>query len=799
MGKLRVTKDEVAMNRILKLIPLLLIILSGSLSAKPLHELTLMDERQVTELWSYLETLEDVSGSLSVEAASDNQRWRNMANSTRSLGFTKNPHWFRFSVINNTGVTNWELHIDHQQLNLVDIYVQDGQGATIERRVSGMVIPVSERAIKSAGVVESFEIPKGEARQFYLRVKTEFALNPPMQFGSSIVLAQQRADKKAFLFLFLGVMLAMMIFNLSVGISSKDRSYFYYVVYLIASTGYILQINGYEFVWGIIESPSARQLSVTLLVPVVFFFALQFSMSFLNLNEHSDTLGFIGRIIQGSCGLLIFLALLSAMHLYTGLATLIALIMVAFVFTAGIVVLNNGRAYAVWYLVAWGAFALGMIGHVAMLNGLIGRSFLVEEGLKIGVALETIFLSFALAKRISSIRKKSLKARLDAEQNLQQIQTQLEKTKDLQIANMRANDDVLKLLGRELRTPVNSLTGGIDLLKDQPGIDPELARGLEQATQEISLEVENLNVLAALDETSNSLHVHTINLSKQISEWQNWLENRLVNSKANFHVYNQCDGHQYWKVDRNRLDQIVYNLVINTIRLSQGGDLELTIQIDEYDPRNAYLDIRIFDSSSSISSELKDEIFKLFRKGSQATGKVDNKLGLGLSLVVHLTRMLQGVVELNSDSGQGAEITVRLPIQRAVPVQVPDPRSNKINQSNDLILCVDDNPVNLKVLGAILKKWRFQPVLVEKAEDAINLLAKDEFKMILMDLQMPEMDGLEATRVIRQRGYSLPIVAVSANAGTEEREASYAVGMQGFLQKPYRPAELRQALHEYIK
>jgi len=202
-----------------------------------------------------------------------------------------------------------------------------------------------------------------------------------------------------------------------------------------------------------------------------------------------------------------------------------------------------------------------------------------------------------------------------------------------------------------------------------------------------------------------------------------------------------------------------------------------------------------------------DKLPHIFDKFTQADGSVSRKFGgtgLGLAITKKLVEMHDGSIAVESELGQGTQFTVTL--KCALSTEAAAPRDSETRSAaptspvNARILVVEDNQVNQKVVTAVLRKRGFEIELASDGREALTKLAHSDFDLILMDVQMPVLDGLEATRLIRQeeRWKALPIIAMTAHAMNGDRERCLEAGMTGYVSKPVHPAHLLQTIEEYL-
>ena len=251
--------------------------------------------------------------------------------------------------------------------------------------------------------------------------------------------------------------------------------------------------------------------------------------------------------------------------------------------------------------------------------------------------------------------------------------------------------------------------------------------------------------------------------------------------------------------DPTRIRQILLNLVDNAIKFTHHGVVELNASFDAADGEiNCQFAVR--DSGIGMSAETQARLFQAFSQADSSTTRRYGGTGLGLAVSSQLAALMGGKLTVESTPGQGSCFTLalRLPTTTLPPVELP---AQTTVQLQGRILVAEDHPVNQKVLAHQLRELGLQYGLADNGKQALDLLATEDFDLVLMDWQMPEMDGLEATRQIRQRPTALrhiPIIALTANANAGFREACLAAGANDCLSKPYSEAALAALLVQWL-
>lgn len=249
-------------------------------------------------------------------------------------------------------------------------------------------------------------------------------------------------------------------------------------------------------------------------------------------------------------------------------------------------------------------------------------------------------------------------------------------------------------------------------------------------------------------------------------------------------------------VDGVRLRQVLVNLVGNAVKFTDNGEVAVEVVRGV---RPDEIVFRVRDTGIGIAPEAVGHLFEPFAQADQSMARRYGGSGLGLAICKRLCAVLGGELSVESEPGRGATFRFAVVAESAVlpskePVVEPLPRFGA------RVLVVDDNQVNLRVATSLLERLGCTATAVGSGEAALETAARGEFDLVLMDIQMPQMDGLETTRRLRENGYlvGVPIVALTANAMRGDEETYLAAGMDGYLAKPVRIRELAGGLARHL-
>jgi two-component system, sensor histidine kinase len=362
----------------------------------------------------------------------------------------------------------------------------------------------------------------------------------------------------------------------------------------------------------------------------------------------------------------------------------------------------------------------------------------------------------------------------------------------------RVKSDFLAVMTHELRTPMNAMLGSAELLR-RTDLTLEQRSQLEALTQSGELLLTLLNDMLDMSRIeagafkTESIPVH---LPRMVEGLQNVWRPRAADNMLSLHVEVE-DGLPPWVMaDPTRMRQILFNLLSNAVKFTPAGAITLRFASSSEDGRD-WLVIEVEDTGPGITPDVAARLFQPFQQADVSTARRFGGSGLGLSICRGLCRSMGGEIHLRSEVGKGSTFKVRLPLQVAEPQADADDPDLDVSLDKVQVLVVEDNPANRRLIGALLQPLGLEVIMACNGREAVDLFKLDMFDVVLMDMHMPVLDGLEATREIRSLsgwGAQAPIIALTANSSESDRKKCFEAGMTAFMSKPIDP----RALHALI-
>jgi two-component system, sensor histidine kinase len=368
----------------------------------------------------------------------------------------------------------------------------------------------------------------------------------------------------------------------------------------------------------------------------------------------------------------------------------------------------------------------------------------------------------------------------------------------------QTKSDFLATISHEIRTPMNGIMGMLQVLQDSPLTgrqknQVEIAAGSADTLMRLLNDVLDFSKIE-----SGRLDFEAIPFAfpSAIEEVVALLLPRATEKQLQLAVRLEAGLPAHVVGDPIRLKQVLLNLTGNAIKFTERGRVEIAVTRLSANERTVQLRFSVRDTGIGMSAATQQKLFQLFTQGDSSMNRRFGGTGLGLAISQELVLRMGGRIVVQSEPGEGSEFSFELTLPRAQPPVRPIPvqRLAATQPLAGRLLVIEDDRVNQRVIELLLEKLGLECVIINNGEEGVAAATNEPWAAVLMDCQMPGMDGFEATRRIRQNlaGRPLPIIALTANAMAADRAACLAAGMDDFLAKPVRQDELQLCLERWL-
>lgn len=449
-----------------------------------------------------------------------------------------------------------------------------------------------------------------------------------------------------------------------------------------------------------------------------------------------------------------------------------------------------------------------LAGQTWYLNLLPNQSFVVREQTRsylllflLEVVIVTFIMLFILLMNSRQIELNRLvKDRTKSLDLAVQSAEQANQAKSRFLANM----------SHEIRTPLNAVVGFSALANNSDDLTniKGFVEKIKLSSEMLLNLVNDILDFSKIESGKLELSKETVNIHQILKRINSIFESDSREKSIDWIMHDEIPEDFYFYGDQLRIEQILMNLCSNALKFTKEGSVTILAKLVRLEAKTAIISVSVKDTGIGIDDLTQQRLFSVFTQADDSTTRNFGGSGLGLAISKELSHLMNGDIMISSKLGEGAEFSFMWDVDLVENSQLDEPehfgsreKSLDKKELSDLkVLVAEDNKINQLLIQNILAHLGIEPVMAENGQAALDLLEDHTFDLILMDCQMPVMDGYESTKIIRTNPEykQLPVIALTADADTESREKAFEIGFSDYLTKPIEIDKLIKTLERYL-
>ena len=715
-----------------------------------------------------------------------------------NMGFSHESYWIRFSLENpDRTASEYYLETARPITDIVDLYLVSEDG-NVQRQFSGDKIPFSKKTVAHRKSIFDISLEPLQKMEVYIHLKSDGeVVMTPLRLYSKNAFFELTYKEQVFYGFFYGILILACIIYLFFFFALKDSAFIYYGLYVLFIALMQFSLDGFFHQYFTPQAGWLSDRAVLLTAFVSLFFFGKYGDTFLNLKKHSPLLHLSGKAL--GIGTLAGIAILCisptlpafCYPLTNGVGILVLVHMIA-----SLVMVKIKKVKVDPYFVIGISFlVLGFVIFILNNFNTIENSFFTNNGAKFGIGLEIVFLSISMSNRIRDLRMENERNQLLA----------LQRAEDMN----DIKSSFLSNISHELRTPLNLIMGVASTLqqnKEDENLEEKCKLILSSSKNLLGC-IEDILDFTVIEKGTQELKLVSFELPSTLSKVLTVHQKKAEAKNLDFNFSFQGSLPARIIGDKGKLVQILNHLFENAVKFTNTGGVTICVDCKHKGKNSVALDFTIKDNGIGISEEKMSTVFESFTKKSFMDKREFGGLGLGLYIVKNYVDLLGGTINITNNSPQGTICELSMDFKMDDAELLPDPNEEMSTTDSGMgvrdILLVEDNKMNQTVVKLLFKKREdINLTIANHGKEALEIMKEQTFDLVLMDLQMPEMDGFETTSMIRSGTANcnpqIHILVVTADSTSKTRKEIFRLGANDLITKPINGALLFSKMKKNI-
>ena len=728
----------------------------------------------------------------------DQQEPKLKASIQKYFGYTNDNFWAKVAIQNKTNQSlNYLLSTATPMTNLVELYIVDEQSKKIKKIVNGASLNYSKRILASNEVLFDLSINPDTNLDLYIHYSTTGGVVAiPMELYSYESFYKNTIQKKFINGIFYGLVIQFSLFLIFLYFAMRGAKIVTLAFFIFLSGLIAFMLDGYFSVNFNHESGVFLNNIFLLILILTGLFLGKFGELSLKIKKNNKKLFYVFQIFYVLNISLFPLQCIFKTHfaLFLILSNLFGFILFLLIGFALLTFKNRKDKIIIFFVLGNISLFVGYLIYTLKIYGILDSTTVIESSTKISIALAMIL--FTIREVVYLFRLRILKNNLS-----EKALIKAQEIKDLKCY-------LLCNISHELRTPLNVI---MNLNRDilEKNIDTSINKkceNIQNSSENLLNSINDILDFSKIEKKELKLDNLAFNPLQTLTRIRKTQELRVTEKGLKFN-FSESEGFPNLVIgDESRFSQIINNLLNNAIKFTSVGFVDFDIKSKVIPNNKVRLTVSITDSGVGIENEKIDRIFDSFSQNSIDNKRAYGGIGLGLYIVKSLIDMQGGVVEVKSVLGKGTNFKISIDfdivVQSQMEIVAAVPAVYDLEGKS--ILVVEDNKMNQMIIDVITKKWLNTKVLyVNNGQEALEAFETNHFDIVLMDLQMPIMDGYEATIAIRNgeagaNNCNIPIIAVTADVMETTKNRVKEIGMNDYLSKPIKKETLYKAIKKLV-